>query len=417
MAAINDPRVRSGAHLLRVGGVAIVVLALLAVGCTGSDEGSTPTADTDDAAVQGTERTDEPEAGEAEVIWDERSPMGVEWTLADSRQDWRPPYWGNVIAHGDQVAVEMTESSNENNEPEQASWVEVSDDGITWTPHGGPLPIGIGYLVSDGDRLAVATNPGISVSGPDGEWTLALDDGLAQRAIVGPAGMITVGWKAGDDGDKQFAVWKLEGDELVEVETNGIDPELQEDTALYSGGMPQGYLVRESEFVGDGYQSTDWFSADGTTWTPAKGPNPAGNFFMSTSAGWTDTTIAQTDGGLWITEDGESWSKLPIGSKSGPVYGGSAGFALPTDTALAQDSEILLSPDGRRWLEVNAPPRPPEIDPPAPDTGWAYGQAFVHDGNLVVLDTYGKHGGVGWLGNTTTHIWTTPAIDWESATG
>ena len=396
---------------------AACLAGLLLAGCSDGDEGATPSDGEPDESDRSAQFTDESAVPDAAVVWDERSPLTLEWRLAGSRDDWRPDWNSGPTPHGNGVAVTVTNSSQPDDQPEQTHWVEVSTDGLAWDRFGEDLPGFAGDMASDGERLAVVASdrlPRIFVDAPEGTWSPALADGLAYQPIPGPAGLLAAGWAPDSTAERRLAVWRLRGEDFIEVQTTGLDDiDVIGDPAplIHSIGLAQGYLLRVSETTGDGQKSTDRFSPDGRDWSPAEGPNPRGNLIRGNSVG--ETTIATTDGGLWISHDGTSWVPLRLTNENRAhgVYSSPTGFTVGTNPIL-QESKVLLSPDGRRWLEVSTPPRLPDADPLRPGIGFAYGQAFEHAGQLLVLDTYGRAGGFGWLGDVTTQIWTAPAVDW-----
>ena len=432
MVGTTDPK----GHRRWALGLVIPAAVLLTAGCTGGDSEPRAGTDSEVGSTATQQVADDVEADEAfaPVVWDERSPMTLDWQTEGETWTWRGRFSPDVVPHGDMLATVATE-------PEQPDagqpvyYVVVSSDGVEWQPLGDPLPPGNPLLppgielLSSGDRLTVRLGGGVEdvlLEQSDGSWQAAVPGGLVYELAAGPAGMLAFGL----DGDGGPAMWLMHEAGFEPIAPSGlaeIDPATLQ--GVNAVGMPQGYLVRLLERgAGTKAELPTWDSADGIEWSSTEGPDPARWIGEYASVG--ETTILDTRDRLWITHDGTSWKPLELDNQAqgqlAPdgqdadvlpsgfrIWGGPNGFIVQYDYFMGDD-RLFASPDGVLWLELTAPPTgqdlPPEYD-------------FVELGAVQVLNTADsvvarEFVGGGWtLGDeqvepATIRTLTAPAIEW-----
>lgn len=415
--------------------ILVISIALLTAGCAGDEDTASTldeTADAEASSAQDVGDDVDDSEGPAPVVWDERSPMTLDWQPDSDPETWRGLFPPVVVPHGDRLATVATEPElSDAGQP--VYYVAVSSDGVEWQPLGDPLPPGNPLvpaqndLLSSGDRLTVRLGgvEDVLLEQADGSWQVAVPGGSVFQLAAGPAGMLAFGL-ARDGGP---AMWRMQDAGFVPVVPAGLE---EIDPATLSGvaavGMPQGYLVRLLERGSGTRALPTWVSVDGLEWSPTEGPGPTR--WIGGSASVAGTTIVDTRDRLWITHDGSLWKPLELDNQPQDrlepdgqdvddqpsefrIWGGPNGFIVNYDYLMGDD-RLFASPDGVRWLELTAPPTRQDLPLDYDFVELGAVQVFNTDDSLVTREFVG--GGPIVEGQqvepVTIRTLTAPAIEW-----
>ncbi len=195
--------------------------------------------------------------------------------------------------------------------------VYLSEDGLTWRPAStrffGQL---IDVISTDDGLYAVGGLPTGDSAGvwhsPDGDsWTQIsadLEHAFLWSIAEGGPGLVAVGWRRNPDPD--LAVWTSADGESWEL---APDPEGFEDFEAHDvRALPDGTLVMAGSAF-DGSGGRIWTSTDGVTWELADydGGGGAARALVETPAGLVALGARDMSAVAWISTDGgRSWAQL-----------------------------------------------------------------------------------------------------------
>lgn len=322
--------------------------------------------------------------------------------------------------------------------PTSAAWSQVPDDAavfggegdqVMWdVTVGGPglVAVGMDGFGRDADAVVWTSVDGINwVRLPDDEAVLGGEPSISvlQGVTVGGPGLVAVG-SYGFPGDVDAAVWtSADGTSWVRV---------PHDDTVFGGTSPQWMLdvtVGGPGLVAVGSDYRDaavWTSVDGIKWVRV--PHDEAVFggegvqeIEHVAAGGPglvavgyDESNDSSDGAVWTSPDGTSWSRIPddeavFGGEgfqglSSVVAGGPGLVAVGTDGPDDnEDAAVWTSADGITWTQA------PHDD-----------SAFGGDGEQSMWDvTLGGPGlvAVGWDGTDTGDTGVGDAAVWTSKDG
>jgi hypothetical protein len=198
-----------------------------------------------------------------------------------------------------------------------------------------------GQLVAAGSTESVGENDAAVWHSADGRtWTIV----TGQTELEG-------------DGDQQInGISPIKGDGFITVGSDTSSG--SEDAAVWTSPNSQDWTkVEDSDLGGPGKQSMNRVSQTGT---------PVGVLAVGST---TNTEDGTQDGAIWSsTDDGQSWTLLPVGDLGGPgdqdvkrvtvlTSGITTGFVAVGTSTLNGDSDaaVWTSNDGTTWVRVGDP--------------------------------------------------------------